>query len=158
MREKTCCFIGHEIFQPDTLEDIQQRICDEIDNLYSQGVTDFISGGVFGFDLLAATMVFVKKHLENLNIRLIFVLPCREFDKSWPAKMKLSYRNLFTFADDVIYVAEEFSRLCIAKRNRYMIDNSAYCICTLFSNDGGAAHTVNYAEKQGLKIIDVAKK
>lgn len=52
------------------------RLNQEVDNLISQGVTDLISGGAFGFDQVAALLVVAKIEMEY-NVRLIFVLPCR---------------------------------------------------------------------------------
>ena len=120
-------------------------------------MTDFVSGGVFSFDLLAATMIFAKKTLDNLNIRLIFVLPCRDFNREWSARMKFTYNNLFEFADDTIYVSEEYNPLCILKRDHCMVDMSAHCVCAQFSENDIVAHFLKYAKYQGLNIIDLYK-
>ena len=37
-----------------------------------------------------------------------------------------------------------------------MVDNSTYCICYLVSQTGGTAHTVDYARKHNLNIINIA--
>ena len=43
------------------------------------------------------------------------------------------------------------------KRNRYMVDNSGLCVCYWIRDKGGTAYTVHYAEKEGLKIINIAQ-
>ena len=157
MREKTCCFIGHQAFPPNTIYDIQERIGIEIERLYNQGVTDFVSGGTFGFDLLAATMIFAKQQLEKFNIRLIFVLPCRDFNSDWSARMKFTYQNLFELADDTIYVSEKYSPICVLDRDHYMVDMSAHCVCVQYSDNVYTTHSIKYAKEQGLNIIDLSE-
>jgi len=45
---------------------------------------------------------------------------------------------------------------CMKKRNRYMVDQSAYCICTHLYPMSGTEQTVKYARRKGLRIINVA--
>ena len=42
------------------------------------------------------------------------------------------------------------------KRNRHLVDHSSICVCYLTEDRGGTAYTVNYAKKQGLKVINLA--
>ena len=57
--------------------------------------------------------------------------------------------------DECICLAKTYRKGCFHIRNRYMVDNSCYCICYLTENKGGTAYTVNYAKRQGLKIINI---
>lgn len=45
----------------------------------------------------------------------------------------------------------------MAKRNRHLVDNSSVCVAYLTQSGGGTAYTVEYANKHGLKIINIAK-
>lgn len=152
---QTCCFTGHRKLPQDKIEQILIRLNQEIDNLISQGVTDFISGGALGFDQLAASLVVAKKEMGN-NIRLIFALPCKNQDMLWSAEQKRLYRGLLDEADEIIYVSEEYTNDCMKKRNYYMVDRSAHCICAQIYETGGTAQTVRYTRGRTINVINVA--
>jgi len=156
MKNNTCCFTGHRKLPSKKLNYIIKRLDAEIDNLMHQGVTNFISGGALGFDQIAASLIIAKKEM-GANIRLIFALPCRDQDKNWTPNQKRLYHSLLLEADEVRYISEEYTVDCMKERNRYMVDNSAYCICMLLQNASGTAQTVRYAIEQGVQIINVAK-
>ncbi len=46
-------------------------------------------------------------------------------------------------------------RFRICHRNRYMVKISHYAVCYVHHDYGGAAQTYKYAQKQGLKIINI---
>ena len=153
---KTCCFSGHRKLPQNKLERMIKRLSTEIDKLISEGVTEFISGGALGFDTIAASLVIAKKE-QGANIRLIFMLPCRDQDSRWTNEEKRLYRSLLLEADEIIYVSEEFSDDCMKKRNYAMVERAEYCICSLLHRRSGTSQTVDYAQTKGLKIINVAK-
>jgi len=154
MKRATCCFTGHRKLPQDKIERIIKRLNDEIENLYRQGVTDFISGGALGFDQIAASLIVAKRAM-GLNIRLIFALPCRNQDDLWGDGQKRLYRNLLAEADEVICVSENYCDGCMKKRNQYMVSQSAYCICALLHGRSGTSQTVSYARQKGLRVINV---
>lgn len=153
-KTKACCFTGHRRLPKDKIEQIVIRLNQEVDNLISQGVTDFISGGALGFDMIAASLIVAKKEMGN-NIRLIFALPCRNQDELWNAEQKKLYHGLLGEADEIVYVSEEYKDGCMKKRNQYMVDRSAYCVCAQTYPSGGTAQTVRYARKKGTQLINL---
>lgn len=155
MRNKTCCFTGHRKLPQNKIEHIIKRLNDEIDNLYHQGVTSFISGGALGFDQIATSLIIAKRDM-GFDIRLIFALPCKNQDEHWSDDQKRLYRNLLAEADEIVYVSEEYQDSCMKKRNRYMVEHSAYCICALLRDRSGTSQTVSYARKKGLRVVNVA--
>ncbi|RYD05756.1 hypothetical protein N752_07635 [Desulforamulus aquiferis] len=66
----TCCFTGHRKLPKEKIEHIIKRLNHEIDNLISKGVTNFISGGSFGFEQVAASLIIAKKEMGR-GVRLI---------------------------------------------------------------------------------------
>lgn len=154
-KAKTCCFTGHRRLPKDKIEHIIIRLNQEVDNLISQGVTNFISGGALGFDQIAASLIVAKKEM-GYNVRLIFTLPCRNQDEFWSVEQKRLYQGLLGEADEIIYVSEDYTDGCMKKRNQYMVDSSAHCICAQIYSIGGTAQTVRYARDKSC-IIDVAK-
>ena len=125
---RTCCFSGHRHLPQENLKSIITRLNDAIDNLIKQGVTDFISGGALGFDQIAASLILAKQEM-GLPVRLILALPCQNQDALWNAEQRRLYHYLLGAADDICYISEQYSDNCMKKRNRYMVDQSAYCIC-----------------------------
>jgi uncharacterized phage-like protein YoqJ len=147
-RKSTCCFTGHRKLSEDVMGKIIIRLDHEVESLINQGVINFISGGALGFDQLAASLVIAKKEMGR-DIRLIFALSCKNQDELWNRKQKKLYRNLLAEADKVIYISEEYHEGCMKKRNQYMIDHSAFCICALLPPFYGTDPTVKYARQQG---------
>lgn len=149
-----CCFTGHRTLPANKIQTLITNLDREIDALIEKGVTDFISGGALGFDQIAASLIVIKKETGK-NIRLIFVLPCKNQDTLWNEEQKKLYQGLLGEADEIIFVSEEYTPLCMRKRNNYMVEHSAYCICALLHEKSGTGQTVRFARKKGLKIINV---
>lgn len=155
MKELTCFFTGHRNLPIDLIRRILMKLDAEIDRLIGDGVTDFISGGALGFDQIAASLIIAKKQMGR-NIRLVLALPCRDQDQFWNERQRALYQNLLKEADEIIYISERYSPLCMKKRNRYMADRSAYCMCALLKERSGTARTVRYAHIKGIEVINVA--
>lgn len=156
MQKNTCCFTGHRKLPANKIEYIIRRLNEEIERLIKEGVTIFLSGGATGFDQLAASLIAAKKEM-GYDIRLELALPCRDQDKKWSEKQKDLYRYLIESADEVNYISETYTDGCMKKRNFYMVDHSAYCICALLNDISGTGQTVRYAQRKKLRIINVAK-
>lgn len=154
MRECTCCFTGHRRLPKDKIQSIVIRLNQEVDSLIGQGVTDFISGGALSFDQMAASLILAKREMGN-PIRLIFALPCGNQDEFWSAEQKELYHGLLAEADEIVCVSEGYSDGCMKKRNQYMVDRSAYCVCAQLYSAGGTAQTVRYAKRKGVTIINM---
>lgn len=157
-RITTCCFTGHHKIPIDRVGTMITRLEHEIECLIAQGVTDFISGGALGFDQFAASLIIGKKEMEKemeKEIRLIFALPYRKQDQLWTNKQKSLYGKLLAKADDIVYVSEAHTYGCVKKRNRYMVDSSAFCICGLLCSLNVTDQAVRYAKQKGLRIINV---
>lgn len=155
-KKHTCCFTGHRRLPKEKVESIVKRLDIAINSLIDKGVTDYISGGAMGFDLIAASLIVTKKEMGS-NIMLIFALPCRNQDEHWSDGQKKLYHDLLEEADEIIYVSEEYVEGCMKKRNRYMVDRSAYCICARLYGFSGTEQTMKYARQKGVRVINVAQ-
>lgn len=60
-------------------------------------------------------------------------------------------------ADEKIILNEGYKKGCYYQRDRYLVDNSSLCISYQTRKNGGTAYTVDYANKQGIKVINLAK-
>lgn len=153
-KERTCCFTGHRHLSGKKIEQIMINLNREIDILIDKGVRVFLSGGAVGFDQIAASLIVAKKEM-GFDIKLIFVLPCKDQDKKWSYEQKKLYHNLLQEADQQIILSEEYYDGCMKDRNCYMVDHSAYCICALTKERSGTGQTVRYARSQGLQVKNV---
>lgn len=155
MWEGTCCFTGHRDLPVNCREDIAAKLSETIILLIQKGVQIYRAGGALGFDTLAAQTVLKLKETHP-NIKLILMLPCRTQTRGWPVEDVREYERIRGMADEVIYTGQEYTKGCMFRRNRCLVDDSSICVCYLTKNKGGTAYTVNYARKQGLEIMNLA--
>ena len=155
MREKTACFTGHRKIPPESISELSQRLKNTLLRLIEEGYMYFGAGGAFGFDTLAAQCVLsLRKRYPH--IKLILVLPCTAQTKGWSKNDIAIYEEIKSQADKVVYTSREYSRGCMFKRNRHLVNGSSVCIAYLTQEKGGTAYTVNYAKEQGLAVINLA--
>lgn len=155
MRNETCCFSGHRKIPPEERAGITDRLERVIISLYQQGIRVYEAGGALGFDALAASTV-IRLRRDYPDMKLILVLPCQTQTRGWRPEDVAEYERIKAQADEAIYTAQQYTRGCMHKRNRYMVDHSGVCVCYLTRDSGGTAYTVNYAKKQGLKVVNIA--
>lgn len=156
MKEKTCCFTGHRKIPQEEYNGIVERTHKAIIKLIEEGVEYFIAGGALGFDTLAAQAVLQLKNRYK-HIKLILALPCMTQTKGWSESNVVIYEDIKLHCDKFIYTSKEYVKGCMFKRNRFLVDNSSYCIAYLTETKGGTAYTVKYAQEKNLHIINTAK-
>lgn len=155
-KDKTCCFTGHREIPLLDLSRITRKTRETVLSLYSRGVRYFGAGGAIGFDTIAAETVLELRETLCPEIKLILVLPCRDQTRGWKNERDLRrYAECLRLADKVVYTSDEYHRGCMHKRNRHLVDQSAYCIAYLTKPSGGTAYTVDYAEQRGLVILKI---
>ena len=147
-----CFFTGHRTLPMNKIKKVVCNLDCEIERLIAKGVTSFISGGALGFDQIAASLIAAKKEMGK-NIRLIFVLPCKNQDALWSEKQKTLYRGLLYEADEIVYVSEQYDSYCLKKRNYYMVENSAHCICALAREKAGQARPSAMPVKKACRLL-----
>ncbi len=154
-RSKAACFSGHRNLPEDCTE-LRSNLKKAIISLIEQDVVYFGSGAALGFDQLAAETVLGLKE-SYPHIRLIMVLPCppKEQSLKWSKKQQEHYIELLGKADKVRVLAPKYTSGCMLDRNRHLVDCSAYLICYLRKLSGGTFYTVKYAERQGVKILQL---
>lgn len=154
MKTETCCFTGHRNLSQKDINEIKEHLKNEIVKLIHQGVIYFGAGGALGFDTICA-MTILELRKVYPQIKLILVLPCSEQSIMWNISDKQKYEYIKSRADKVRILSPYYYDGCMLVRNRYLVDNSHYCICHITKSTGGTAYTVAYAEKMGLKIIKI---
>lgn len=155
MRDQTVCFTGHRRIPVEQYDAIYERLKNTIVSLIERGYRFFGTGGALGFDTMAAQVVLAMKK-QYPHIRLILVLPCLSQARNWSEHDRVAYEQIKAQADKVVYTAQEYTKDCMHRRNRHLVDNSSACICYLTEKTGGTAYTVDYARKHGLEVINIA--
>ena len=154
--EKCCSFTGHRILPSSLYGSIEAAVRSEIKRLYALGVRRFITGGALGFDMLCANAVLsLKKELNGITLTL--ALPCMGHDAKWSLSEKREFSEILNKADKTVYVSEEYSRYCMFKRNRFMVDSSLYCVSYCTKKMGGSYYTVNYAISRQRNITEISE-
>ena len=146
----TCCFFGHrDVFS--SVEDfLYSKICYLIKN---ENVTEFLVGDHGDFDKAAASAVR-KAKLNYTNVKLTLVRPY--FSEELNTN-KAFYKTLY---DDIVIpseAAQSHFKAAITNRNKWMINQSDFCIFYVFRENGGAYTALKYAEKQNKNIILFSK-
>lgn len=161
MIKTTCAFTGHrpksfpwkynEAASDCVL--LKEVLAEQIKALAERGVTDFLSGMALGVDLWCSQIVLGLRK-ENPALRLHCILPCEGQESKWTASAQEYYRSILVQANEVIYVEQEYSRGCMLKRNRYMVEHSSVMLAVYNGKwRSGTAATMRYAQKMGREII-----
>ena len=151
-----CCFTGHRnIHQSDELK-IGAQVRKQVLTLIEKGVTTFYVGGAVGFDMLAAESLIHLREEENIDLRIVSALPFPEWRDKWSKSEKRRQDIIMEKSDEVFFVANRYSREAYLTRDRKMVDESAYCIAYCTRRSGGTAYTIRYAQKKGLRVVNVA--
>ena len=159
--ERCCAFTGHRPKKfPWGYDEADSRcvalkkaLAEQIARLVDEGYTDFLSGMAEGTDAWAALAVLSLKK-ENSALKLHSILPCEGQADGWSASARELYYSILEQADEVVYVSRAYSKNCMLKRNRYLIDHAA-CLLAVYNGEwrGGTAMTVRYATSKQRKII-----
>lgn len=159
-RENTCCFTGHRNITDQNQQIIIPKLEKKISELHREGYLYFISGGAYGFDMIAAETVIRAKR-NGCPINLVLALPCRNQTEKWnhlPDFMDKLRRYLMLkgFADAVCYMYDFYVDGCMRERNLFMIEHSSACIAYCDpKRRGGSSQTVGMAERAGIKVYNI---
>lgn len=144
MRERTVCFTGHRNIPAGQYDAVYHRLKDVLAEAIGRGYRYFGAGGA----LLKKTYSF---------IRLILVLPCPSQASRWKEQDQKVYERIKAQADKVVYTSRRYTKDCMYRRNRHLVNCSSMCISYQTRPTGGTAYTVSYARKRGLAVINIAQ-
>ncbi len=150
--KRVCTFAGHRDIS--ATEDLISALKENIEKLITQeNVSEFLVGNYGGFDHIAAKTV---RELQKFypQIKLNLVIP-------YLTKVITEYKEQFYEKYDSIVMADiplsTPKNLRIIKSNQYMVDKADFLICFINRGWGGAAQTLDYAKKKGIKVINIAE-
>lgn len=131
--------------------EFKQRLRDTIEGLIGKNYAHFISGGAMGMDMFAAEAVLELKR-EYPWIILEMVSPFDAQAAKWTPEYQERHARLFIEADMVTAISHEYTKACLFRRNRYLVDNADLLLAAYDGQAGGTAMTVGYAQEVGIPV------
>ena len=161
-KQSACAFTGH---RPGKLPwqfnerdprcvDLKRRIRDAVETAYEEGYRHFISGMAMGCDLYfcECALALRSRHPE---VTVEAAIPCPTQAEDWPEGERLRYRTLVAACDDRTLISDRYTRDCMQRRNRYLVDHASLLIAAYDGTAGGTRYTIQYAIGRGLDIVDL---
>lgn len=153
-KKTVCCFTGPRPEKIDVdCEIIKKMLKFAIIDAINQGYCYFITGMSRGFDVLAGNCVIELS--EKFDIHLVSVIPFMTQDSSWTEDDQRLHSDILSKSRYVFCLSEKFHRGVYHARNRFMVDNSSKVITYYNNSKGGTKYTLDYAEKNGKKIVNI---
>ncbi len=138
----TVVFIGHSSCPELNISQVKASI----HRLAENGADRFLCGGMGEFDHICASAAHeLKSEYNNIHCNIVLPNPRRRIDDP-------------EYFDEIIYPdgwEDWHFKAAITKRNRWMVENADTALCYVVRESGGAAKTLAYAKKFGLKIVSV---
>ena len=148
----TVAFFGHRYV--DNFFTVENKLEEVIrDLLCSKQYVEFLVGRNGDFDqMVSSTVLRMKRNVrdDNSALRLVLPYPTAEFENN-----EDSFYNYY----DEIEICDESTKAhfkgAMQIRNRSMVDRADLVVCYIERKEGGAFQTIQYAVKQGAKIINL---
>lgn len=131
--------------------ELKERLKKLIRKLINDGAEEFFSGMALGVDTWAAELVLELKN-DYPNIKLTAVIPCPEQADRWSAEQQERYRSILKRCDKTITTSPSYTRGCMMKRNRALVELCDVLVAVFDGTKGGTKQTVEYARSKKRKI------
>ena len=137
-------------------DEIWKRVSACLNPLLEEGVRYFGVGGTLGFDTLVAEKLLVLRGSPP-QIRIILVQPFPGYQSRWTPAQQARAAAVEARVDKVVVCCQTPRREAFLARDRHLVDNAGCCIAWCTSATGGTAYTLRYAQRQGLRVWNVAQ-
>ena len=154
---KSCSFTGHRIIAASNIQPLENLLDRAIDYVYNEGCRNFYCGGALGFDTMAAKKLILKR-MVNRDIRITIIVPCRDQDLKFSESSKRMYNYILSMADEIIYISDEYTSVCMKERNQALVDACDVLIAYAGKKNSGSGQTVRMATEQGKTVYNLYNK
>ena len=154
MRIYTVAFFGHRYV--DNIIKVESLLEEQIRKLIDENeYVDFLVGRNGDFvQCVSSSVLRVRKKYRDDNSALVLVLP---YPTAEYMTNEESFHDYYTNVEISHAASAAHPKSAIQIRNREMVDRADLIICYIEHEKGGAWQTVEYAIKQGKKVINLAK-
>ena len=161
-KKAACSFTGHRAaklpwgFNEEDPRCIQlkQQIYDAIDAIYDSGVRHFICGMANGCDMYFGEAVLLLKKVKK-DITLEAAIPFSGQADHWREPEKSRWQRIYNGSDYITVVSKSYTKDCMNKRNRYMVDNCDVLLAAYNGTKGGTQNTILYAIRSKKEVIQI---
>lgn len=161
MKELVCACTGHRLqnlpFRFNEMDErcinLKERLYVCVENIIKKGVTRFVSGMAIGVDLFFAEIVIELRDEKYPDIKLEAAIPCETQAIRWSEDLRDRYYKILAQCDVETMLQKEYTRDCMQKRNRYLVDSCDYLIAVWDGTASGTGSTVRYAQENNKSII-----
>ena len=159
--EITCCFTGH---RPQRLpwgdneadlrcQAVKARLTRAVAEAYDRGYRHFLCGMAQGCDLYFCELALALRQRHG-DVSVAAAIPCPTQADHWPPADRLRRQRLLNQCDLETVVQHHYTKGCMLRRNRYMVDRSSLLIAVYDGTPkGGTMNTLAYALRQGVETI-----
>lgn len=150
----TVAFFGHRYI--DNMLAVEERLEEIIRSLMrDKEYVDFVVGRNGDFDqYVSSTVLRCKKNYRDDNSSLVLVLP---YASAEYANNQDYYEEYYDDIEVSFEASKAHPKAAIQIRNREMVDRADLIVCYIERKNGGAYKTIQYAEKIGKPIINIAE-
>jgi len=151
---QNCSFSGHRVIPAEKREALRDLLRRAIAYAYEKGCRSFFCGGAIGFDTYAAKEVILFR-VKHPDVRLVLLIPCADQSEGWNSMQRAAYDYVLSEADEVVILSEYYSRGCMQRRNRALVDHADILICYVDREGSGSSQTMHLAEKKGIEVYNL---
>lgn len=163
-REISCCFTGHRPVRlpwgaresDSRCTALKEEISMRLEGIYEAGYRHFICGMAIGCDTYFAEAVLALRELHP-EISLEAAVPCASQADKWTAAQRERYRHILAQCDKVTVLQTGYTRDCMMRRNKYMVDHASLLLACFDGKPSGTMNTLVYAGREHVQsiIIDI---
>ncbi|NLB29630.1 MAG: DUF1273 domain-containing protein [Clostridiales bacterium] len=161
-KNSTCCFSGYrpeklpwgENEEDERCRELKRRLFHISESLRDAGYRHFMCGMARGSDIYFCEAVLLLRDIYP-DVTIEAALPCPEQADRWPRAWRERYFELVRQCDRETLISMRYTKDCMRRRNKFMVDNSALIITVFDGRPGGTMATRRYAISKGLEIIDL---
>lgn len=126
------------------------RFAKEILNRVPRENLAVITGMALGWDIAIA------EACDQEGISFIAAVPCEDQEAIWEPPSQERYRRLLIRAKEVnVVTSGPYTVAKMHARNRYMVNRSKVIIALWDGSSGGTKNCVDYAQRQGVPLVNV---
>ena len=154
MEYGVCSFTGHRKIKDEHKKELPQLLARAVLYAYEKGVRCFLSGGAYGFDIIAAREV-LRFRATHRDVRLIMLLPCPQQADMWNSHLQSDYEYVLREADETVYVSDSYSAECMKKRNAELVSRADMLVAYVSHMRSGAGQTLNFANRAKKTVYNL---